>query len=129
MRHYGDQIALKPATGGGFESGRLRGVLISLSLSIEQEQAAGGQGNQNQGHAHVQDDIGFDRLLHCQAARVYSVYIDRVAAVLAAAEGKGDRDIRAAVDRDSPAEIADMVCKIILDGIRPRKPEIKARRK
>ena len=31
--------------------------------------------------------------------------------------------------RLSPAEIADMVCKIILDGIRPRKPEIKARRK
>jgi len=31
--------------------------------------------------------------------------------------------------RLSPAEIADMICEIILDGIRPRKPEIKARSK
>ena len=31
--------------------------------------------------------------------------------------------------RLSPAEIADMICEIILDGIRPRKQEVKARKK
>jgi len=31
--------------------------------------------------------------------------------------------------RLSPVEIADMICKIVLDGIRPRKPAVTARRK